>query len=439
MRLPLFLLGCSLWSLAFAQHDHGQHQPADSVKHAKMPEMNSMSHSYSRSLPMNRNGSGTGWLPDASPMYGYMHHHEDWMFMLHGNLFLRYNHQDITDEGTRGDSKIDAPNWIMGMAQRPLGMRGLLHFNLMLSADHIIAGGSGYPLLFQSGETFEDRPLVDRQHPHDFFSELSAAYSHQFSPDADALVYLALPGEPALGPVAFMHRVSSLPNPDAPLGHHWLDATHITFGVATLGLRYKQFKLEGSQFTGREPDEDRYGFDKPRFDSQSMRLSWNPASAWALQGSFAFIKSPEVLDPDEDLHRSTASVIYSQKLARPQHFWNSTLAWGYNFVNTDHAEYSLLLESALELDRWIIYGRAENIQKSAEELVLSGFDPDTKFDISALTLGGSYRLYSGSHIDLLYGMQGSLYLPAQDLKSIYGDAPLAAEIYFRVAPALMTH
>lgn len=439
MKSLLFLIVCSLWSIAFAQHDHNHQQPADSMEHSQTSAMESMSHSFSRSLPMNRNGSGTGWLPDASPMYGYMHHQNNWMFMLHGNLFLRYNHQDITDDGTRGDSKIDAPNWIMGMAQRPLGMRGLLHFNLMLSADHLIAGGSGYPLLFQSGETYQGRPLVDRQHPHDFFSELSVAYSHKLSEQVDASAYLAFPGEPALGPVAFMHRVSSLPNPDAPLGHHWLDATHVTFGVATLGMRYRQFKLEGSQFTGREPNEDRYGFDKPRFDSQSMRLSWNPAPAWALQGSFAFIKSPEAFEPDEDVHRSTLSAIYSHKLAHPKHAWNSTLAWGNNYINSDHAEYSLLVESALELNPWIIYGRAENIQKSAEELQLTGFDPESKFVISAVTLGGSYRLYSGSHIDLLSGVQGSLFLPEQDLKPIYGDSPLAAEIYLRLTPALMAH
>src|SRR5690606_17825074 len=110
-------------------------------------------------------------------------------------------------------------------------------------------------------------PLVDHQHPHDLFSELSVAYTYMISDDVDVFAYLGYPGEPAFGPVAFMHRPSSLYNPDAPISHHWQDATHILFGVGTLGFRYKAFKMDGSLFTGTEPDEDRYNFDTPRFNS----------------------------------------------------------------------------------------------------------------------------------------------------------------------------
>ncbi|MEP6594996.1 MAG: hypothetical protein ABJA71_03575 [Ginsengibacter sp.] len=61
-----------------------------------------MSHSFSLNLPMNRNSSGTGWLPNASPMYGYMTHSKNWMYMVHGNIFFRYNNQDIGNKGSRG-------------------------------------------------------------------------------------------------------------------------------------------------------------------------------------------------------------------------------------------------------------------------------------------------------------------------------------------------
>lgn len=178
-----------------------------------------MTHAFSLSLPMSRNGSGTGWLPDASPMYGYMLHSEKWMYMFHGNIVGRYTNQDISNKGSRGDEKVDAPNWFMAMGQRKIGSRGLFRFSSMFSLDPIF-GGDGYPLLFQTGETYNGLPLVDRQHPHNLFSELSVAYTHQFTKDIDAFAYFGYPGEPALGPVAFMHRPSSQNNPDSPLGHH---------------------------------------------------------------------------------------------------------------------------------------------------------------------------------------------------------------------------
>ncbi len=165
----------------------------------------------------------------------------------------------------------------------PGGTERIISFQHLISLDPFTVGGEGYPLLFQTGETYNNEPLVDRQHQHDLFSEVSVSYAHSLSPKSDLFVYVGYPGEPALGPVAFMHRPSALNNPDATLTHHWTDATHITFGVATLGFRYGNWKIEGSSFTGREPGENRYNFDKPRFDSWSGRLSYNPTEKWALQ------------------------------------------------------------------------------------------------------------------------------------------------------------
>jgi len=155
-----------------------------------------MTHAYSLNLPMNRNGSGTGWLTDKSPIYAYMIHSRKWMFMVHGNIFIRYNQQDIGDKGARGNSKIDAPNWFMAMGQRRVGQKGLFHFNTMFSLDALF-GANGYPLLFQTGESYKGQPLIDRQHPHDLFSELSVSYARSFTKDIDAFVYFGYPGEPA--------------------------------------------------------------------------------------------------------------------------------------------------------------------------------------------------------------------------------------------------
>src|SRR5206468_6723046 len=137
----------------------------------------------------------------------------------------------------------------------------------MLSLDPSI-GKSGYPLLFETGETANGRdPLIDRQHPHDLFMELAASYSRNLGPDSSAFVYVGLPGEPALGPPTFMHRLSGMDNPDAPLNHHWMDSTHITFGVATLGYVWKDFKIDASAFNGREPDQNRWNIETRQLDS----------------------------------------------------------------------------------------------------------------------------------------------------------------------------
>lgn len=406
------------------------------MQHSMDSGMVPMSHSYSLNLPMNRNGSGTGWLPDASPMYGYMLHSKKWMFMFHGNIFVRYNNQDIGNKGTRGDTKIDAPNWFMAMGQRRVGQNGLFHFNAMFSLDPLF-GGDGYPLLFQTGETFEDKPLVDRQHPHNLFSELSIAYTQSFTKDIDAFIYLGYPGEPALGPVAFMHRPSSLNNLDSPLGHHWQDATHITFGVATIGFRYRIFKLDGSIFKGREPGEARYGFDKLTFDSYSYRLSANPSKELSLQVSRAFIKSPEAADPDEDVDRTTASILHSLPLTGDNHVLTSAFVWGYNDSGEDHQENSFTLESNLQLDRFAVYGRFENIEKSASELLLDQFEDHELFKINAITLGLNYTIVRQWNTNLAVGAQGTVYSADERLDPTYGNNPMSLEVYLRISPVLM--
>lgn len=427
MQLPVQNKAAS--DTTHSQHMHGGHG-------GSMGEMPGMTHAFSRSLPMNRNGSGTAWNPDETPMYMYMKHAGNWNMMFHGSVYLRYTSQDLFNAGSRGDSKLDAPNWFMAMIQRPVGKRGLFNFNAMLSLDPITEGKAGYPLLFQSGETYKGQRLVDRQHPHDLFSELSVAYTHQLNPDVDITGYFGLPGEPALGPVAFMHRISSFNNPDAGLGHHWQDATHITFGVATLGVRYKKWKLEGSSFTGREPNENRFGIDKPLFDSYSYRLNFNPTRSLAMQVSRGFIHSPEALEPETDVNRTAASVLHSKVLGADKHL-TSALIWGLNDAGPDHREHSILAESNLQVNKTGIYGRYEWIQKTPEELSLTQFEHDERFNVHALTLGTSRIVARQWNTDLSIGLQGTVYAPGPQLKPIYGKVPVSGEIYLRINPSLM--
>lgn len=399
----------------------------------------SMNSAYSLHLPMTRNGSGTSWLPDAATMNGYMVHAGEWMFMFHGDIFPRYNSQDIFKKGSRGASKWDAPDMLMAMGQRKIGEKGLFHVNLMLSTDALVAGGSGYPLLFQTGESWHGVPLVDRQHPHDLFSELSVSYAYAVSKKVDVFAYVGYPGEPALGPVTFMHRPSGMFDPDAPIGHHWEDATHITFGVATLGVRVGQFKLEGSSFTGREPDENRYNFDKPRFDSWSSRLSFNPSENWALQVSHGYVKSPEALRPDENVNRTTASATYVYPFTGHTYL-AATALWGQNKSAGQDPSNAALLEATLKWNRLATYIRYEWVQKSVEELDLDpavyGFS-NPLFPLQALTLGAAYDLFHFGHLNVAGGGQLSAYRPASPLTGLYGSYPLAGEIYLHLYPGRM--
>lgn len=420
-----------------AGHDHGAAQQG--MQQHDDHSGHNMSHLFSRNLPMNRNGSGTGWLPDNAPMNGYMFMPEGskWMYMVHGNVFMRYNKQDLLDKGSRGDSKFDVPNWGMAMAQRPVGQRGQIAFKSMISLDPLF-GGNGYPLLFQTGEAYKGEPLIDRQHPHDLFSELAVGYTHMLSPKSDVFLYVGYPGEPALGPVAFMHRPSALQSPDAPLSHHWVDATHITFGVATLGVRYGNWKLEGSSFTGREPDEHRYNFDKPRFDSWSGRLSFNPSPKWALQTSHGFIKEPEELHPGENVNRTTASATFGSR-GFGNEFISVTGLWGMNKTKGHDAEHAALLEGSWVVRRLGLFGRYEWVQKSVEELGLDEheYGHDAIFPVHAFTAGVNYDLFSIGQTKIAGGGQFSLFAPDDRLAPLYGQNPLAAQIFLRIYPAAL--
>lgn len=308
--------------------------------------------------PMGRDASGTAWQPDASPHVMQHHQAGPWMLMGHVTLNGVYSWQD----GPRGDEKAFAAGMIMGAARRDIGGSGTLNLRAMLSPDPFM-GASGYPLLFAAGESADGvEPLVDRQHPHDLFMELSASYSHRLSPNSSVFVYGGLPGAPAFGPPAFMHRQSAMESPEAPITHHWFDSTHITFGVLTAGYVYRNWKIEASQFRGREPDEDRYDIESGELDSTAVRLSWNPNENLSLQASWADITSPEALEPDEDEERWSVSGIYTRPMGVDA-FYSVTVAFA-NKERSDGVSLDAWLAEAAwhPNDRWTWFARGEAIE-----------------------------------------------------------------------------
>jgi hypothetical protein len=353
--------------------------------------------------------------------------------MVHGAIMPRY-----TDVGSkRGDRRFDAPNWGMAMFSHALDSQSQLGLRGMFSLDPITEGGYGYPLLFQTGESWHHQSLHDRQHPHDLIDELAATYSHRLGGGNSAYFYAGYPGEPALGPPTFMHRLLAYDLADAPIGHHWQDATHITFGVATAGLNFgSKVKLEASDFTGREPDENRYSFDKPRFDSYSSRLSFNPNADNAYQVSYGFIKNAE--GDGADQHRITASWLYDKPLGEDANF-TTALVWGQNNLNTEGKTNSYLAEADYQHGRDTFFTRIENIQKSGHELVLPEANlQGRKFDLGAYTLGYVRDLTHGKGIDTGLGCAVTADEHPAALNTDYGGGvPLSFQIYLRFRPSRM--
>ena len=395
---------------AEAAHAHGGHGGGD--EHAA-PGMRGALGPY----PMTREGSGTSWLPDATPQTGSHATYGDWSTMTHGFANLIYDRQG----GPRGASKTFSTSMLMMMGQRPVGesAAGVLGARAMVSLDPLM-GKNGYPLLLQTGEK-----LLDRQHPHDLFMELALSYSRKLSETSSAFVYAGLPGEPALGPPAFMHRASGEDNPEAPISHHWLDSTHITYGVVTLGYVQGAVKLEGSVFRGREPDENRYDIETGKLDSGSVRLSWNPAPAWALQVSRGRIKSPEELHPDVDLDRTTASAIYQAGASQ------TTFAWGRNAPRGGHghATSTYLLESAYRTGPHTVFARGEYAEKN--ELFPEG-DPraEETFRVGKLSLGYIYDVLLHQYKAGFGGLVSRYRIPSE-LRSEYGN-PTSFMLFARV-------
>ena len=386
-------------------------------------------------ISMERMGSGTTWIPDAVTVPARHFMRGSWELMLHGFAFAQY----ITQDGPRGDNQFGSLNWGMFMASRELA-GGRFQARTMLSLDPATVTKSGYPLLLQSGEALEGEALRDRQHPHDFWMELGVLYERPVSSNLGISLYAAPSGEPALGPVAFMHRPSAMDNPFAPLGHHRQDATHIAFGVVTAGFFGRSWKLEGSAFNGREPNEERWDFDRIKLDSYSGRLTVNPGPAWSLSAGYGYLASPELLHPDESIHRFTAAALHGKKLGADGQ-WSSTVVYGMNrSSHHDDPSHSVALESEAIIDRWnTILTRAEVVQKSAEDLALdeppTSFDPERTFSITSLSLGYIRELGRGWGTTIGLGAMGTLNRVPAALESSYGSrSPLGAVVFLRIRP-----
>jgi hypothetical protein len=395
-------------------------------------------------------GSGTAWLPEGTNVHEHAAHFKlgDWMLMAHGEAVLRYTSVNLNNktkwrsdstrtgglsdypELERGGRMIDMPNWAMVSAERVTPWGGTLLLRTMLSLDPVTVGREGYPLLYQTGEG-----LVDRQHPHDLFMELGALYAHPITENQKAFAYVGLPGEPALGPTAFMHRPSIGGNPEAPLGHHFQDATHITHGVLTAGYILYQTKLDASWFRGREPDQDRWGIDAGALNSWSVRLTQNLRNL-SLQASYAHITDPEGTGNHDDVQRTTVSLTRNRTFreADPIHHANTTV-WGMNAGHHGSIANSVLHESSLTGKRWQLWSRWEVLQREGVELDLEPALVDEQYWVYGFAVGAGGVLYRVAGTEFFLGAQGGLNLHDDALEPYYGRFPLSGQVFIKIRPA----
>ncbi|MGH6786954.1 MAG: hypothetical protein ACREBO_08985 [Novosphingobium sp.] len=427
LALPLALLA----SPALAQeHDHSKMDHGPAVPAPAPVDHSAMDHddmameeilACSCSIAASAEGSGTSRLPASEgAMHGLHLSEGDWMIMAHGYVSTQYTDHS----GPRGDDKVYVTSMGMLAAQRDTGW-GRVQLKSMFSLEPAM-DSSGYPNLFASGETSRGSPLIDLQHPHDLFMELSARIDVNLSDSVWGFVYGGPVGEPALGPSAFMHRGSARYNPEPPITHHWFDSTHIVYGVVTAGLAGRTWQFEGSAFRGQEPDEDRWDIETPRLDSWSARATWNPSPAWSVQASYGELKQPEALHPGEDEHRFTASAHYARGgfsamaafSAKDRVPGNTLTAW--------------IAEANWDLDAQnTLFGRFENVAN--DELFPDHQHPlhDRTFRVSKFQAGYARRMPLGP-FELALGGSLSAYAKPAALDPYYGRNPMGYTLFAKL-------
>jgi hypothetical protein len=379
---------------------------------------------------------GTPPPPDAGTSAGQHDHmqmnmpmNDGWQLMQDGIVFAEFNHQG----GPRGGNEFVVPNWWMGMATRKTS-RGQLTFTGMLSLDAATVGKAGYREIFQTGEALDGRPLIDRQHPHDLFMQLAAVWRMPITSSTGFTLAGGPVGEPALGPVAFMHRASAADNPTAPLGHHTFDSSHIAFGVVTAAIDRGPWVVEGSVFNGREPDENRWNFDFGRLDSFSGRVWYRPNGEWELQASSGRLTSPEELEPG-NIVRSTASASWTKKDGAAMS--SVTAAYGRN--DTDHgARNAFFVEGSRHAGSNTVYGRFEAVQVETAllqlDLVPQGAAADAKDPVFAFTVGGVRDLFNARGFEGGVGADVTVYGVPDALRPMYSAHPVSFHLFFRLRP-----
>lgn len=353
---------------------------------------------------------------------------DHWMTMIHGYAFLDANRQG----GSSGGRELDSQNHLMLLAMKKWG-RGKLSLLGTFTLEPATIPAEGSRELFQRGETYHNVLLVDRQHPHDLFVQLGAAWEKKIGDAGKLRLYAAPIGEPALGPVAYPHRLSASENPTAPLAHHNQDSTHIAADVVTAGWKYSTFEIEGSAFHGREPDENRWDIEQGRLDSYSGRLWIRSTSELSFQVSSGHLEHPEKIEEGSQT-RSTASIAYQETL--PGGFFAATVIAGCNQTPSG-PEWGNVFELTWKFaGKNFLYGRVESVDRDLYELVNKVQRPQTvsprRTAIQAATAGFVRDFSWLSEAETGLGADATIYRFSSRLDPVDGAHPVSVHGFLRV-------
>ena len=365
--------------------------------------------------------------------HAQVHEHEpaastsEWHVMQDAIVYGLFNHQG----GPRGGDEVRMPNWWMGMFSRKVKTSDLT-INAMFSLDALTVGKKGYRELFQVGEAFLGRPLIDYQHPHDLFMQLAVVWRIPLNAKTGITLAGGPSGEPAIGPVAFMHRASAMENPMSPLSHHTFDSTHIAFGVFTGAIDHGAWTAEASVFNGREPDEDRWNFDFGAMDSYAGRLWFRPREQWEFQVSSARLKNPEELGHGI-IVRTTASSSWLKRDG--DNFTAVTAAYGVN-NGEDVNRGSVLIEATKRVGLFSPYGRMELVDVETGVLLEDhSVEHSVKDTVAAVTLGAVRELPRWRRFESGIGTAVTFYAVPESLKPTHGRRPVSFQVFLRIRPA----
>jgi hypothetical protein len=381
----------------------------------------------------------------------------EWTWTTDANIFAGYNYQQRLFADF---AAIESQNWFMVAGSRALGpgrltVSGMLSLEPLTIGRLVYAGDGGMarvyassptgervpfggsPQLFQTGESYQQVPFTNVQHPHDLVMGLGATYRIERA--NTAYVFGAdLVGSPTLGPTPFMHRESARDNPQVPLTHHDLDSTHITPGVLRAGVETGPMTFEASVFRGEEPDQDdnRYNIETPALDSWAARVGWHRGS-WRAQVSGGRLRNPEWFEPYEQT-RITASIEFDGAVAsRPL---AATLAWGHHEEDNgfnDHSDGYLLEWDFRATGRMSVYGRAEVSAKQIFGLGLhpAGFNHRHFYShVDPLTLGLVQDIAPARFGRLGIGADFTVYRMSEDLIP-YFDGSRSFHVFLRWRPS----